>query len=209
VENIAGTPLHTFQLPDRQGRMHTYLVHEHNALDGMALMYELLGLGAPALISIIGAAMQSEDLIGSVIATMRAGAGPRATETPERLEPGVEYEEAAPSEPEVSTADLSRMLGKTQLGAVGQDIAKALATGKAPLLTRKVLAHTLRDNRRLSDEGVFALAFKANYGEMLQALWRVCQINDFFPVPSMFSSSLEESSAASSNPPTSSAPPVA
>lgn len=187
MENIAGTNMHRFTLTDRKGQVHDYMVQEHPAGEGMTLMYELVGLGAPAVLALISAALRAEDLVGTVMATLRAGAS--------------EGEASEEGGPEVGTADLSRMLGKAELGAVGQDIAKALATGKAPALTRKILARTLRDQRRLSDEGVFAMAYQANYAELLMAVWKVASINGFFPVPSMSTSSSDERQGSTTSPP--------
>jgi hypothetical protein len=161
---VENTGTHTFQLPDASGDLHQYLVIEHPAGEGMAVMYELLAMGSPTVLSLAAAALKSEDLIRSVVGAVSGD------------EAGLEM------------AELGKMLAGLDLSSVGPAIERALGTGKAPELTRQVLAHTFRDGKPLKGTGL-DLAYQANYGELLQAVWRVCSINRFFPVPSTSSTS--------------------
>lgn len=158
MDNGAG--VHTFTLHDSQGQPHSYVVTEHPAGEGMELMYELLGLGAPAVLSLAGAALRSSELLG---AALRALGG----------------EGEAPSSGDAT--ELARMVADLELDKVGAEVGRAFATGKAPALTKRILSRAFRDGKPLNID----LAYQANYSELLMAVWKVCAINRFFPVPSM------------------------
>jgi hypothetical protein len=157
---VENTGVHSFQLSDARGGLHDYVVTEHPAGDGMGIMYGLLELGAPTVLGLAGAALKSEDLLGAVLDAVGGG------------------------ERDFGVSDLGRALSGLDLSTVGPELARALGTGRAPALTRQVLAHTLRDGKRLRDDAQFNMAYQANYAELLTAVWRVCTINRFFPVPS-------------------------
>ena len=153
---MENTGVHSFQLTDARGDPHDYLVAEHPAGDGMTILYELLGLGIPSVIGLIGAALKSEDLLGAVLDAVGGG----------KLEFGA--------------AQLSHALSEIDFSKVGPEIRIALGTGKAPALTRQILSRTHRDGKPLRDDAHFNLAFQANYGELLRLIWKVCSINRFF-----------------------------
>lgn len=44
-----------------------------------------------------------------------------------------------------------------------------------PQLVHEILAHTTRDNKKVNQ--VFEVAYQANYGELVKALFEVCKIN--------------------------------
>lgn len=161
------TGVHQFSLADRDGVEHAYVVTEHPAGEGMEIMYALLGLGAPSLLGLAGAALRSEEILAAVADALGGG------------------------DSTVTRTDLVKMLTGLDLGAVGAEVQRALGTGRAPELTRKVLSRTHRDGRPLSTH--FDVAYQANYLELLQAVWRVCSANRFFPVPSTSASSPSES----------------
>ena len=146
--------VHTFELNG-----HSYLVQEHPAGEGMEIMYELLGLGAPTVLGLAAAAIKSEELLRAVLEAMK----------------GVDSE--------VTMGDLGGMLSSLDLGSAGAELGKAIGTGKAPGLTKKILSRTHRDRQPIAR--CFDTAYQANYAELLQAVWKVCTINRFFPVPSM------------------------
>lgn len=174
------TGVHQFELTDALGRSHSYLVMEHPAGEGMALMYELLGLGAPGVLALAGAALKSQEMAASIAGALAGEGG------------GVSA---------ADVADLGRMLADLDLEKLGGEIAKALGTGRAPALTRKLLARTHRNGKSLSDDLTFGQAYQANYAELLQAVWRVCSINRFFPVPSTSASSSSAKGKADRQPP--------
>lgn len=166
-----GTGVHEFELTDYRGQVHSYTVTEHPAGEGMELMYALLGLGAPTVLELVGATLKSEEMLRAVMAAVVGGDGVAGLG---------------------DVADLVRMLDGIDLGDVGRELGKAFGEGKVPAgLTRKVMSRSYRDGRPLGGErgGNFDLAYQANYAELLQATWKVCQINRFFPLPSTSSAS--------------------
>lgn len=158
MDPLAGTGAHTFQLTDAQGQTHDYLVTEHPAGEGVEIFYQLMGLGAPTLTGLLGAALKAEDLLGALFDALTS-----SDETARQLD----------------TSDLAKLLGDLNLEQVGQEIGRALGTGKAPALTRALLKHTHRDGQPLAK--VFDRAYQANYWELMQLIWKVCQVNRFFP----------------------------
>jgi hypothetical protein len=161
---VENTGTHTFQLADARGASHDYLVMEHPAGEGMAIMYELLALGAPTVLGLASAALRSEELLRAIVEALSGDA------------------------PALGASDLGKMLAGLDLAGIGPEIERALGTGRAPSLTRKVLAHAFRDGKPLAGTGL-DLAYQANYAELLTAVWKVCSINRFFPVPSTSSMS--------------------
>jgi hypothetical protein len=155
---VEHTGVHQFELTDRDGVPHGYLVTEHPAGEGMDIMYALLGLGAPTVLGLAGAALRSEEVLGAVMAAFGSDA------------------------PALAGSDLMRMLAELDLSSVGAEVSRALGTGRAPELTRRVLSRTHRDGKPLAQH--LDVAYQANYTELLQAVWKVCSINRFFPVPS-------------------------
>ena len=67
--------------------------------------------------------------------------------------------------------------------AAGREIQAVLASKATPELTRPLLAYAVRDNVPVS--AVFDRVYRANYGEMLGALWEVIRANRFFSLPGM------------------------
>lgn len=176
---MEGTGVHEFTLTDARGAEHSYLVQEHPAGDGCAIFYELMGLGMPTLLGLLGAALKSEELIRDVLAAMSAKSDEDA--------------------PPFDWQDLARKLGELELEKVGQEIGRALATGKAPALTRALLSKTHRDGKLLNG-AAFDLAYQANYWEMVRAIFKVCQVNRFLGDFSTLPSSPLEKRPASATP---------
>jgi hypothetical protein len=158
---MEATGVHSFQLTDAQGKSHNYVVVEHPAGEGMEIMYQLLSLGSPTVLGLVGAALNSTDLLGAVGRALRGG------------DSGI-----------ADKAALGRQLAGLDLASVGIEVGKALGAGTAPSLTRQVLSRVHRDTHKL-DPATFDRAFQANYWELLQLLWRVIAINRFFPVPAI------------------------
>lgn len=155
----ANTGVHQFQLADRDGNHHQYIVMEHPAGEGMGIMYELMGLGAPAILGLAAAALKSEKVLAMVSAALAGGEDGEVTGA--------------------DVADLVRLVSELDLGSVGTELGRVLATGRAPELTRQILSRTHRDGKPLST--TLDIAYQANYGELIAATWKVCQINRFFP----------------------------
>lgn len=160
-----------FQLTGADGRVHEYLVQEHPGEEGMGVLFDLIALGAPTLLGLAAAALKADDLIGTVFQALRGG---EDTERP--VTSG-------------DTGKLSNMIGSLDLGQVGVELSRSLATGRGPKLARAILSKSFRDGKQLADDGHFSLAYQANYAELMQALWKVCEINRFFPQLSTWLSS--------------------
>jgi hypothetical protein len=154
----SSTGIHQFQLVDARGDAHDYVLTEHPAGEGMGVMYELLALGVPSTIGLLGAALQSRDLLGAVLDAVGGGT----------LAFGAD--------------ELAKVFAEVDFSKVGPEIGRALGSGKAPALTRQIVSHAIRDGKRLRDDAAFGQAFQANYGELLKLVWKVCSINRFFPV---------------------------
>lgn len=158
------TGIHEFELVDARGKSHRYSVTEHPAGEGMEIMFALLSMGAPTVLGLAGAAVQSERLLGMVIEAF-----------------STESDGTPPSREDFG--DLAKLAVGIDLPSVGRELGVALAGGKAPQLTRKILSRVNRDGQFLRNEAAFDMAFQANYLELLVLIFRVCSINRFFPVP--------------------------
>lgn len=159
---MSDTGIHQFELTDAAGVAHAYLVTEHPGGEGMELMYALLGLGAPTVLGLAGAALKAEDLLRAVIGALRG--------------------EGEGESQESDWSELAGLVAGIDFGTVGLELGKALGSGQAPALTKKLVSRVYRDGKPLAT--VFDRAYQANYIELLQLVWRVCAINRFFPVPS-------------------------
>lgn len=168
----AGTGVHPFTLTDARGGAHNYLVTEHPAGEGMEIMFGLLGLGAPSVVGLVAVGIKSVDVLKALFGALAGGE-----------EEGIQKINGA------DWAILAALFKDVDLSTVGLEIGKALGTGKAPELARRILSRTLRDGKPLFVAGngqAFEQAYQANYGELLQAVFRVCAINRFFPLPGTF-----------------------
>lgn len=188
----AGPGVHQFRLADANGAEHDYLVQEHAAGDGMAIMYELLGLGAPSVLGLAGAVLKLENVVKMGLEAVM----------------GREIVGDAGEVGSLTGADvtqLATLATDLDLSAVGIEVGKALSGGRAPKLTLSVLAKTHRDGRALVVGGKptvdFERAYQANYMELLQVVWRVCTLNRFFPLPATSPSSSGATTAPPANPP--------
>lgn len=84
---------------------------------------------------------------------------------------------------DADSAKLEQMLGGADFSTVGADVRKAIVATNMSKLAREVLRHTSRDDKPLHDNIAFGNAYSGNYGELLQAVWRVVQTNRFLPLP--------------------------
>lgn len=75
--------------------------------------------------------------------------------------------------------DDPKILESIDWGALGRNIASSVGNTNMSMLTGKMLLFTHRDSQPLRDKNAFNAAYKANYGELLRALWEVARINHF------------------------------
>jgi hypothetical protein len=67
--------------------------------------------------------------------------------------------------------------------ATGREIQAVLGAKATPEMTHRLLAYTVRDN--IPIPSCFDMVYRANYGELLGALWEVIKANRFFSLPGM------------------------
>ena len=79
-------------------------------------------------------------------------------------------------------ADLPKLLEGLDLSQLGAAVGKALreAVAQIPTLRAEILAHTMRDGKRITG-AQFDAAYQRNYLELGRALFEVCRFNGFFP----------------------------
>ncbi|NOT72460.1 MAG: hypothetical protein HOP09_14660 [Hyphomicrobium sp.] len=160
IPTAANTGIHEFVLQDALKQDHRYLVVEHNAGDGMDIMFALMGAGAPAILGLVGAVMRTESAV---------------SEIGKALEPDGDESRSVVDQIRALVADVD-------IAALGADVQRVLTKSDATALVRRILKNTHRDGKPLSDDFVFGGAYKANYFEALVATWRVISINRFFPL---------------------------
>lgn len=80
-----------------------------------------------------------------------------------------------------SLADLD--LGAVNWSGLGDELRRVFASEMTPKLCREILSYAWRDNVPLT--AGFDSAYRANYGELLGALWEVIRANRFLSLPGM------------------------
>lgn len=146
---------HTLVLLDRNGQSHTYIIAPHNPLEGMAIVQQLAGLGLePLARTLEGALPQLLPLLGK--------------------------NKGAPS-----AEQLEAVIGNLKLGEAMASLSSGFAKLPSALI-RQILAHTTRDGKLMGGSAEinldFDAAYRANYGELLRAVWEVIGVNGFLPV---------------------------
>lgn len=63
--------------------------------------------------------------------------------------------------------------------SVARDLRLAFASLDSLELFQNILKYTHRDGFPLAESGHYDSAFQKNYGELLKAVWKVIQVNDF------------------------------
>lgn len=143
-----------FTLKDASGQEHSYRGVPHGAIEGQEVMWQLVALGAEPVARLAQLALSSSNVRDLLNA---------------------------------DGAKLQQILGGADFSTVGADVRKALVATNMSKLAREILRNTMRDGKPLSVDasgnGVFDQAYRANYGELLQAVWRVVQANRFLPLP--------------------------
>lgn len=161
-------PRHTFELNDRDGKPHSYIVDAHPGGEGASLALRIQGLAlepvAEGLRAIVS--LPSIQQLGSA------------------LKDGGE----APDSSTVIGEVLST-LQQVDLASLGRSLGAVFARADALELVRAVLSRTARDGRRLSEPAYFDAAYERNYLEMQRAALEVVQYNGFFPLAELLMAS--------------------
>lgn len=84
---------------------------------------------------------------------------------------------------ELLDTDPKTLFAGVDLAEVGKSLQPILASPTMRDLSAKLLRHTTRDGKALSDKMTRALAYQRNYTEMHRALLEAIRFNRFFPVP--------------------------
>jgi hypothetical protein len=185
VETAVGTGVHEFELTDANGKTWKYLVQEHPAEEGMEMLFELIGLGAPTVLGGLAELFKSEDMLSGLFDAVRSMVGPESASTATSRD----------------WSEFAQLIGQMDVGKVGREITFAVATGKAPKLVRRLLSRTHRNGKLLKEDGAFNVAYQANYWEMLAAVREVCRVNRFFPQLSTLPISLGARTTETTQPP--------
>jgi hypothetical protein len=75
------------------------------------------------------------------------------------------------------------VLSGVSLSSLGRDLRNGLTQVQAAPLIRDITRTTHRNTRPLRDDAEFNAAFRGNYFELLSLVWKLIQINRFFPLP--------------------------
>lgn len=168
----AGVRPHTFSLKDAEGNDHEYVVMLHPAHEGDSLAWRIQGLGVAPLVEAIKGLAQAPE-VQALAGAMR---GDTDAETPA----------------EVMTdagAGLFAALGDIDVTPLASSLQSVMAHPDLPKLAREIMKHTARDRQKLGMDTAWSTAYRGNYGEMMLAVARVIQLNDFFPVARLFGGS--------------------
>lgn len=147
-----------FDLQDRNGDTHTYMVSPHVGMQGLEVVDAMLAIGLGPL---------AEAMFGAVRAAEAQKADGEATQV-------------------TSGIDLTTLLDNVDVKSVVTSAQTGLTTaGGMTKLAPLVMRYTTRDGRRLISEGntaEFDMAYTRNWGEMRGAFMKVMEINGFFEV---------------------------
>lgn len=155
-----------FELRDRTGAAHGYAVELHPGSTGMALALRVQALAVEPIVEAVRASLALPQLRAMVV-------NPDA-------DTGMD-----------AGALLLAIVGELQgldTSHVGPALAAALGAADGPALVRSLLAHTWRDGKALNEPMHMDAAYRGNYGELMQAVFKVVQLNGFFPLAELFAS---------------------
>lgn len=153
----------SFTLNDADGNPHAYELMPHPAAEGQEILFTLIGMGAEPL----GALVQSALLDGTVWDNLRGS-----------------YKEGGLNA--IADLDQDSILGGVNLGDFGKHLSSVLLRTDCATLSRSMLEYAYRDGVLLDTETAFSQAYRANYGELLKALWKSIELNRFFPLSGIF-----------------------
>jgi hypothetical protein len=178
---------HTFELPDRDGKTHSYIVDPHPGGPGAALALRIQGLTLEPVAEAVRtiASIPSIQQLGTAL--REGGEAPDSTQV---------------------IGDVLGAVREVDMTALGRSLGSVLSHPGGPELIRAILERTARDGRRLSEPAYFDAAYERNYGEMLRAVVEVVQFNGFFPLAELFSgiASVEKPEEAKASSPAPSSP---
>lgn len=152
-----------FTLTDADGEEHEYRVKPHGGDDGQVLVFQLLGLGAEPMGTLVQTMVKVEDVRTKISEMWSAG--------------GMEA---------VLDSDPLEWLDAIDFAALGSSIQQLLEGGKAPQLVRDLLAEAHRDGKPLSKRLNRQTAYARNYAEMGQAVYHCITLNRFLEASGMF-----------------------
>ncbi len=163
--------MHTFTLTDKSGDEHQYVVALHNAEAGHDIAWKLQGMGMPALVGVVKA-MAAAEGVQEMAAAMQ-GQGDGET-TSRELIAG-------------AAGGFVEAMSKMDTSELSSALENLFGHSEMPGLAKRILENTSRDGQPLKVG--YALAYRGNYGEMMQAVVKVALLNDFFPVARLFGDS--------------------
>ncbi len=151
-----------FTLTDAVGNPHDYILTLHPATAGQAVMFQLMALAAEPLGRMLETLVGVEDFMTAIDSNLSdAVAG-------------------------VGDMDLGELLTSIDWAVLGNDIRKVLGDPKCTAIVKELFRHTLRDAQPMSETMPFDIAYRGNYLEMLNVMWRIIKFNGFFPLTGMF-----------------------
>ena len=153
----------TFTLEGADGRSHKYDLTLHPPTEGQRIMWRMIALAAGPAGDLVRGLVSVEDLVEKI--TSEDGGLTDLLDSPEAL------------------TELMGVLGDIDWGSVGDRLGKDLLQAAPDDLTLKLLRYASRDGQALANESHFNDAYRGNYWEMLQALFRIVRENRFFPLP--------------------------
>lgn len=153
---------------DGDGEPHRYEIILHPATEGQDLLWELLAIAMQPGGAFVQALIEGDGL-DTLISAIRAHMGA-----------GDDGDEDAEDEADAADIDIVEILRGANFGTIGGDIQRTIMSTKMSPLARRLLAHTLRDDKPLDNDVHFNEAFTGNYGEYLRALLAAIDVNGFF-----------------------------
>lgn len=156
--------MHKFQLKDRQGALHTYVVTPHPPEEGLRLAFEVWGLAGRPL----------GRLLGELAGTVELSEVQRLFDLPkEQLK--AELDRLLNTEALPKLLGALRSVNWSEVGAAITDGLRLLPTARV----QELLRYTSRDAASLSQPKNFNDAYRQNYRELLQVVSEVVQYNGF------------------------------
>lgn len=159
-----------FEVPDAQGKMHSYTVKPTPAEEGLGISMRLMGMASAPSLSALGA------ILAPVLAQSRGGSSlTDLLDNPDVLN------------------DTARALQGADLTATGAAIGALLQDPRNVSFARTTLLRSVhRDGVLLAGAAEFNAAFTQNYGELYAVLWEVITRNGFFALPSTWVTELKK-----------------
>ena len=160
---------HTFNLTDRAGIAHEYVVALHPALQGLAITAELMTIGAEPLAKLADSALTGARLSALLAEALEGQDGDDSAP-----KPGITSQLEALTE----GVDLLELLGDLDLPGTAAAFRSAVDGRDIAAMAPRILAHTCRGSDTLTPD-VIDRVYAGNYGELLQACWYVIAANRF------------------------------